>query len=34
MKESEDQILKKMADAEAVNRGIKKPPMGTVQRLN
>ena len=34
MKESEDEILKKMAHAEAVNKGFVKAPMGTVQRNN
>ena len=30
MKESEDEILKKIAHAEAVNKGFIKGPMGTV----
>ena len=30
MKESEDEVLKKMAHAEAVNKGLVKAPMGTV----
>ena len=34
MKESEDEILKKIAHAEAVNKGIEKQPMGTVKRNN
>ena len=34
MKESEDEVLKKIAHAEAVNKGLVKKPMGTVQRNN
>ena len=32
MKESEDEILKKIAHAEAVNKGLVKAPHGSVKR--
>ena len=34
MKESEEEVLKKIAHAEAVNKGLVKGPMGTVERNN
>jgi len=34
MKEPEDEVLKKIAHAEAVNKGLVKAPMGSMQRIH
>lgn len=34
MKDSEDEVLKKIAHAEAVNKGLVKQPMGTMGRIH
>jgi len=34
IKESEEEVLKKIADADAVNKGLKKGGMGSIGRIN